>query len=294
MNAATRTGFLAALGAYFIWGLLPLYFKALPHIAPQEMLAHRILWSLPTGLILLLIANQWPEIRSALTWRRFGWLVLSSSLLAVNWFTYITAVGQARVMEASLGYFITPLVMVLTGVFLFRERLNGLQAAALALSALGVIIIGAAYGHVPYMALALCGSWVCYSIIRKQVQIDSRAGFTLEAAILFPLAAFWLWTFNQAPDGRLMGDGGLDIPLLILSGPITAFPLILFAIGARRLKLSTIGMMQYIGPSLQFLVALYLGEKFGPTHAAGFGCIWLALAIFSVDSLIREKQRAAA
>ncbi len=293
MSPAARLGFSAAFAAYLIWGLLPLYFKALPHIAPKEMLAHRILWSVPTGLIAIAFAGQIRAALSGLTLKRFGWLVLASILLALNWFTYITAVGEGRVMEASLGYFITPLVMVLTGVFLFRDPMNFAQGAALGLSALGVIIIGLAYGHVPYMALALCATWVTYSIIRKQVQIDARVGFTIEAAILFPIAAVWLWTFATSPGGRAMGEGSLDIPLLMLSGPITAIPLILFAIGARRLRLSTIGMMQFIGPTLQFLVGLAFGEDFGPMHAAGFGLIWLALAIFAGDSLLKERRLAA-
>lgn len=290
MSPAARFGFLSAFGAYLIWGLLPLYFKALAHIAPQEMLAHRILWSVPTGLILIVFAGQIRDALRSLTLKRFGWLALASVLLALNWFTYISAVAQGRVMEASLGYFITPLVMVLVGVFLLKEPMNAAQGLALAISAAGVGVIGLAYGHVPYMALALCATWVTYSIIRKQVQVDARIGFTIEAAILLPFAAVWLWTFAASPGGRWMGEGGLDIPLLILSGPITAVPLILFAMGAKRLRLSTIGMMQFIGPTLQFLVGLAFGEDFTPTHAAGFGLIWLALALFALDSMVKERR----
>ncbi len=293
MSPAARFGFLSALCAYVIWGLLPLYFKALPHIAPQEMLAHRIIWSVPTGLILIVFAGQIRDALKSVTLKRFGWLALASVLLALNWFIYISAVAQDRVMEASLGYFITPLVMVIVGVFLLKEPMNAAQGFALAISTVGVFVIGLAYGHVPYMALALTATWVTYSIIRKQVQVDARVGFTIEAAILLPFAAVWLWTFAHSAGGRAMGGGGLDIALLMLSGPITAVPLILFAMGAKRLRLSTIGMMQFIGPTLQFVVALILGEDFGLTHAIGFGLIWSALGIFALDSVLKERRIAA-
>jgi chloramphenicol-sensitive protein RarD len=292
MSPAFRLGFPAALCAFVIWGLLPLYFRALSHMAPQEMLAHRIVWSVPTGLVLLAMASQWTALRAALTWRRLGWLGLSSLLLGMNWFIYIWAVGQGRVMEGSLGYFINPLVAVLIGVGFLGEKLHRLQALAVLIAALGVIIMAVALGHVPWVSFALCATWAPYALIRKQVQIDSRAGFTIEAAFLFPIAAAWLWSFASAPGGRWFGEGGADILLLLASGPITAVPLILFAIGAKRLNMSTIGIMQYVGPTLQFMVALFLGEKFGWVHAAGFACIWLAIALFTAEGLRAQKTPA--
>jgi chloramphenicol-sensitive protein RarD len=286
-----RLGFLCCLGCYTIWGCLPLYFRALDHIAPDEMLAHRIIWSVPTGLIFMAIARNWSELKAALTRRRIIYLTGSALLIGLNWLIYIWAVGQERVMEASLGYYINPLVNVLIGAVFFAERLRIAQWVAVALATIGVTIMTMALGSLPWVALVLCFTFAFYSVIRKQVQVDSRAGFVVEAAILAPLALIWLGWFVGQPSGRLMGEGGMDIPLLLASGPITAVPLILFAVAAKRLRFSTIGMMQYIGPTLQFLIAVALfKEPFGQTHAWAFGFIWLALIVFSTDSLVGDAK----
>lgn len=291
MSPAMRLGFLCCLGCYTIWGCLPLYFRALDHIAPDEMLAHRIIWSVPTGLIFMAIARNWSELKAALTRRRIIYLTGSALLIGLNWLIYIWAVGQERVMEASLGYYINPLVNVLIGAVFFAERLRIAQWVAVALATIGVTIMTMALGSLPWVALVLCFTFAFYSVIRKQVQVDSRAGFVVEAAILAPLALIWLGWFVGQPSGRLMGEGGMDIPLLLASGPITAVPLILFAVAAKRLRFSTIGMMQYIGPTLQFLIAVALfKEPFGQTHAWAFGFIWLALIVFSTDSLVGDAK----
>jgi chloramphenicol-sensitive protein RarD len=286
-----RLGFLCCLGCYTIWGCLPLYFRALDHIAPDEMLAHRIIWSVPTGLIFMAIARNWSELKAALTRRRIIYLTGSALLIGLNWLIYIWAVGQERVMEASLGYYINPLVNVLIGAVFFAERLRIAQWVAVALATIGVTIMTMALGYLPWVALVLCFTFAFYSVIRKQVQVDSRAGFVVEAAILAPLALIWLGWFVGQPSGRLMGEGGMDIPLLLASGPITAVPLILFAVAAKRLRFSTIGMMQYIGPTLQFLIAVALfKEPFGQIHGWAFGFIWLALIVFSTDSLVGDAK----
>lgn len=291
MSSNLRLGFLCCLGCYTIWGCLPLYFRALDHIAPAEMLAHRIIWSVPTGLILIAIARNWAQLRAALTRQHMMWLTVSALLIGVNWLVYIWAVSQERVMEASLGYYINPLVNVLIGAVFFAERLRPAQWAAVGLASIGVAIMTSALGYIPWVALVLCFTFAFYSIIRKQVQVDSRAGFVVEAALLAPLAMLWLGWFVGQPGGRLMGDGGWDIPLLLVSGPITAVPLILFAIAAKRLRLSTIGMMQYLGPTLQFLISvLVFKEVFGLTHAVAFAFIWTALIVFTIDSLMGEAK----
>ncbi|MEO0608664.1 MAG: EamA family transporter RarD [Pseudomonadota bacterium] len=291
MSPSLRIGFFCCLGCYLIWGCLPLYFRALDHIAPMEMLAHRIIWSVPTGLVLILIARNWRQLRQALTLQRVLWLTLSAAMIGLNWFVYIVAVGQERVMEASLGYYINPLVNVLVGAVFFSERLRQTQWIAVALAAIGVWIMTHALGYFPWIALVLCFTFGFYSVIRKQVQVDSRAGFLVESAILAPLAMLWLGWFVGQPDGRWMGDGGWDIPMLLAAGPVTAVPLILFALAAKRLRLSTIGMMQYIGPTLQFLISVYVfGEVFDLTHALAFAFIWTAVIVFTVDSLLGEAK----
>ena len=291
MSSNLRLGFLCCLGCYTIWGCLPLYFRVLDHISPMEMLAHRIIWSVPTGLILIVIARNWAQLRAALTREHVLWLTLSALLIGANWLVYIWAVSQERVMEASLGYYINPLVNVLIGAVFFAERLRPAQWAAVGLAGIGVAVMTSALGYVPWVALVLCFTFAFYSIIRKQVQVDSRAGFVVEAALLAPLALMWMGWFVGQPGGRLIGDGGWDIPLLLVSGPITAVPLILFAIAAKRLRLSTIGMMQYLGPTLQFLISvLIFKEAFGLTHAIAFAFIWTALIVFTIDSLVGEAK----
>jgi len=286
MSSELRLGFISALGAYLIWGFLPLYFKAMGHIQPELMLAQRIVWSLPTGLILLALAGQLPALKAALKWKTALWLTLSSVLIALNWLVYIWAVGQDRVLEASFGYYINPLVNVAIGAVFFAESLNRSQWSAVGLASIGVGMMGLALGAVPLVALVLCFSFAGYSLIRKLIQVDGRAGFVVEAAILFPLAVLWMVQFAGA-GGAVWGKGTvLDVSLLALSGPLTAVPLILFALAAKRLTLATIGMMQYIGPTLQFLLALIVfKETFGWVHGAAFAFIWLALIIFSGDGL---------
>ncbi len=290
MTSHIRLGFLAALVSYLVWGLLPLYFKLMAHIPPDLMLAHRVIWAMPTGLLLLLVAGQLPALRAALTWRRARWLMLSAVLIGANWFVYIWAVGQDRVLEASLGYYINPLVNVAIGSVFFAERLNRTQWIAVGLAGIGVAIMAVALGHLPLIALFLCFSFAGYSIIRKQVAVDGRGGFVVESALLLPIAAVWLWQYG-AGGGEAWGTGSPgDVFWLLMAGPITAVPLILFAVAARRLTLSTIGMMQYIGPTLQFLLAvLVFREAFSLWHAAAFAFIWGAVALFSSDRIAAAR-----
>ena len=273
-----------------IWGLLPLYFKVLGHIPPTDMLAHRIVWSVPTGIVFLAISSRWDDLRLALTPGKLKWLLLSGCMIGANWFLYIWAVGEDRVMEASLGYYINPLVNVLIGFVFLSERLRVAQWIAVGLAAIGVLIMTAAFGRFPWVSLVLCLTFAIYSLIRKQVQVDARAGFVVEAAMLLPVAAGWLIHRGTLVGADVLGQSVTDIPLLILSGPITAVPLILFAIAAKRLMLSTVGMFQYLAPTLQFLIALLLGEPFGLTHAIAFGFIWAALILFTTDSVLGNRR----
>ena len=291
MNAETRLGFVAGLGAYFIWGSLPLYIRLMQHIGAADLLAHRVVWSVPTALIFIAIAANWRDVRAAVKWDKLKWLLISGLLIGANWGCYIWAVNAGRTMEASLGYYINPLVNVVFGMIFFSERLRIAQWIAVAIATVGVGILTVAFGRVPWVALFLCMTFACYSLIRKQVAIDSRAGFLMDVLLLVPFAVSWLaWVAGQ-PDARVFGEGGWDVALLVAAGPITSVPLILFALSARRLKLSTIGMMQYVGPTLQFLIAVLLfREPFGWTHAAAFGFIWTALVVFTTDSVMGEAK----
>jgi chloramphenicol-sensitive protein RarD len=292
MNAALRLGFPAALGAYLIWGSLPLYIRAMNHVSAFELLAHRVIWSVPTAIALIALAANWRDVKAAFTGGNLKWLALSGVLIGSNWAIYIWAINAERAIEASLGYYINPLVNVLFGMLFFSEKLRTAQWVAVLIAATGVGVMAFAFGHVPWVALALCATFAAYSVIRKKVAIDSRAGFLVEVALLAPLAAAWLvWFATTQPGGRWMGEGGWDIALLIAAGPITAFPLILFALAAKRLKLSTVGMMQYIGPTLQFLIAIFIfKEAFTMSHAVAFGFIWTALLIFTADSLMGDAK----
>lgn len=291
MSPELRLGFLSAFGAYLIWGGLPLYFRALDHIAPQEMLAHRILWGLPTALIFITLAARWKDLRAALTPRRVGYLAISATLIALNWLVYIWAVSAERVTEASLGYFINPLVSVLLGMIFFSEKLRPAQWAAIAVAAVGVGVLTWELGRLPWVSLILCFTFATYGAVRKFVIVDSRIGFAVETALLFPVAFVWMTWFQSTSGGGWMGEGGLDYLLLPLAGPITAVPLILFALAAKRLKLATIGMMQYLTPTLQFLIAvLIFREPFGAVDAVAFALIWTALAIFTTDSVLGERK----
>lgn len=290
MNTQIRLGFLCSLGCYLIWGVLPLYFRTVDHIVPPAVLAHRIIWSVPTALVFILIASNWSQIRAVLTVRRMLLLSLSALLIGTNWLIYIYAVDQERVMEASLGYYINPLANVVLGGIVFKERLRRVQWLAFAIAALGVLIMTVAYGNFPWLALSLGLSFALYGVIRKLVIVDSRVGFLMETMILLPFAIIGLLilTSSNAPV-EMTGAG--SIGLLMLAGPITAVPLILFGVAAKRLQLSTIGMMQYIAPTLQFLVAvLIFKEPFGDDDLVAFAAIWTALLIYSTDSVMHEQK----
>ena len=291
MSAELRLGFLSAFGAYLLWGGLPLYFRALDHIGPQEMLAHRILWGLPTALIFVTLAARWKDLRAALTRRRIAYLAVSAALIAVNWLVYIWAVSAERVTEASLGYFINPLVSVLIGMVFFSEKLRPAQWVAIGVAACGVAVLTWELGRLPWVSLVLCFSFASYGAVRKQIKVDSRIGFAVETALLFPIAFLWLAWFQGTGQGGWVGDYGWDWLVLPLAGPITAVPLILFALAAKRLKLATIGMMQYMTPTIQFLIAVLLfREPFGTVDAIAFGLIWTALVIFTTDSVMGERK----
>jgi chloramphenicol-sensitive protein RarD len=290
-RAEMKTGLMAAIGAYVLWGFLPLYFKLLGETSPIVILSHRIVWSVPTALILVAAAGKMGELRAILSQRKilFG-LFLSSLAIASNWTIYIWAVTHNRVLEGSLGYFINPLVTFAFAAIFFGERFKPLQLAALGIAAAGVLNQTLVVGQFPWISLSLAFSFAIYGAIRKKIPVDSRVGFAAEALWLAPVAALYLLFFLPAGT-HAFGDGNIGlVVLLFAAGPVTAAPLILFAMGARRLRLSTIGILQYIGPSLQFMIALALGEAFTPGHAVTFGLIWLGVLVFTFSALRTERK----
>ncbi len=290
MTQDQRFGLMTGMGAYFIWGFLPLYLALLRHIEPADFLAHRVLWSVPTGLLLVVLAGRWRDVMTILASRNALWLALASLLIGTNWLIFIWAVGQERVMEASLGYFINPLVNVAVAAIFLSEKLRRLQWVAVIIAAIAVTVETFALGRLPWVALALSATFASYGLIKRQLVVDSRVSFTVEVLFILPLAVLWIGV--ALFQGRnIVGNGGTDILLLLLAGPLTATPLLLFTLAARRLKFSTLGIMQYLGPSLQFGVALALGEMLTPVRTITFVLIWLAVILFSVDAIRFDRQQ---
>lgn len=282
-DADIRSGLFAAVAAYGMWGFLPLYFQFLGDLPPLVILAHRIVWSVPTALILVLAAGKWADFAGVLRQPRMMLTLLTSSVaIATNWTIYIWAVTNDRILEGSLGYYINPLIVFVFAAMFFNERFRPLQLVAVVVAAMGVVNQTLVVGEFPWVSLSLAMSFAIYGAVRKTTAIDSRVGFGMEALLLAPAALLYLAFFLPA-GGRAFGSGdpGL-IALLVLAGPLTATPLILFAIGARRLRLSTIGILQYIAPSVQFGIGLAMGEKFTMGHAVTFGLIWTGVILFTL------------
>ncbi|HWT13629.1 MAG TPA: EamA family transporter RarD [Allosphingosinicella sp.] len=281
----TRAGLLLGIGAYLLWGVLPLYFKALVHVAPTEIVAHRIVWSLVFLGALATLWRRWSAIRAAVTTSRvLMTLMLTALLIGTNWLVYIYAVVSGHVLEGSLGYYLNPLVNVLLGVLLLKEKLSRAQLFATALAAAGVAVLAAGAGSGLWISLTLAASFALYGFLRKVAPVDSLEGLSIETALLAPIALAWvLWLQQQGASGFGVFGATTDL-LLVLGGAITAIPLLLFTAAARRLPYSTLGFLQYIAPSLQFLLAvLAFGEPLTTPHLLCFGAIWAALAIFSFE-----------
>ncbi|MDZ7828603.1 MAG: EamA family transporter RarD [Halofilum sp. (in: g-proteobacteria)] len=280
------------VAAFGLWGLFPLYFKAVSSVPAPEVLAHRILWSVAWVAALLWLLRQWPEVRRALKDRSTaGRLLLSAVLIAVNWLVFIWAVANERVLEASLGYFITPLVSVLLGRLVLGERLARLQVVAVVLAAAGVGYMLVDLGKLPWVSLALAATFGSYGLARKTTAVAAAPGLFVETLLLAPVAAgFLLWLGADGTFGRT----GIDMDLLLVAaGLVTAAPLILFAQAARRLRLGSLGLFQYLTPTCQMLLAVFaFGEAFTRGHAVTFGCIWLGLALYSWSTLQSRGSRA--
>lgn len=293
-------GFVAALGAFLIWGIInPVYFKAVSFVDPVEIMAHRIVWTVVLlGGFVLLTQGFGAILRAVGSWRRLGILAVTTVLITTNWGVFIWAVVSNQLVASSLGYYINPLVNVLLGVAFLGERLSRRQLAAVALAALGVLAMIVLHGSLPWISLILPVSFGLYGLIRKKAAIDPVIGLLVETALIFPFCLGYLLWLGAA---GAFATGGLGTGLLLLlSGPITGIPMVLFVYGAQRLNLSTVGLLQYIGPTGQLLMGVLLyGEAFTTGHAVVFACIWAALVLFSADTWslhradLRRRQAAA-
>jgi chloramphenicol-sensitive protein RarD len=294
-HARTRAGFLLGLGAYLLWGVLPLYFKALDHLLPSEIVAHRIVWSLVFLGTLVILWRRWPAIRLGLgSVRVMATLALTAVLIAGNWLVYVWAVLNGHLLEGSLGYYLNPLVNVLLGVLVLKERLTKAQTFAVVLAGTGVAVLAAGAGDAIWISLTLACSFALYGFFRKVAPVESLEGLSIETAFLAPIALGWILWLEGTGQGKLTSDPVTTI-LIMLAGAATAIPLLLFTAAAKRLPYSTLGFLQYIAPSIQFLIAVLLfGEELTTAHALCFGAIWAALVIFAVDGVLNGRAAARA
>jgi chloramphenicol-sensitive protein RarD len=286
-------GILAGLGAYLMWGLFPVYWKWLQTVPASQILGHRMAWSLIFVIGVLALQRDWAWLGPVLRQRKTLLVyTLAAVLLSCNWFIYIWGVNAGFIVETSLGYFINPLVNVLLGVIFFKEKLRRPQAAAAMLAGVGVLYLTFNYGRLPWIALALAFSFATYGLLKKTAPLNATRSFTLETLVMFLPAVAFLLTQEINGVGAFAHQGWLVTLLLVLAGPVTSVPLILFGVAARRIPLSMIGFLQYLAPTLQFLIGVFIyHESFPPSRLLGFSLIWLALSIYSLDSVLNSRRK---
>lgn len=284
-----RRGVAAAIGAYAIWGLFPAFWPLLAPAVPVEVLAHRIAWTAVLMVVVISLTRRWSELRK-LSGRSWAMVAAAGALITVNWGLYIYAVFAGHVVDAALGYFVSPLVSVLLGVVVLHERLRRVQWVAVALGAVAVVVIAVEAGRLPWIALGLAASFGLYGLLKSMIPLSATAGVAAEGLVLAPAAVAVIVAFEATGAGTLTGHGvGHDL-LLMAAGPVTAVPLALYGAAARRVPLSTIGVLMYLNPSLQFLWGVFVvGEAMPATRWIGFVLVWVALAAFTVD-LVRANR----
>ncbi|MEM7704928.1 MAG: EamA family transporter RarD [Pseudomonadota bacterium] len=299
MNATPRAaqqpqandGLTAAVAAYLLWGFMPLYFKWVVTVPALEMLAHRVVWAVPFGLAIVIVRRQLGELVGILRKpSTLAWLCLSATVIALNWITYILAVQREQVFQASLGYYINPLMYVLVGVMFFGERLGRPQWLAVLLAAAGVTVLTVSGGQVPWLALGLAVSFTVYGVVRKQVAVGAMPGLLIETLLLAPLAVGYLYWLVSSEQLVFLNTATNQNIGLMLGGPLTVLPLLFFAVAARRLTLSAIAFLQFMAPTIQFLLGVYFGEPITPATAICFALIWCGVALFAWDALGRWRS----
>ncbi|GLY62516.1 chloramphenicol resistance permease RarD [Pectobacterium carotovorum subsp. carotovorum] len=293
MNAQqTREGIFFALGAYFIWGIAPVYFKLLEHVPPNEILTHRIIWSFFFMLLLLTIGRKWRQVSLACrNVKHLFLLALTAVLIGGNWLLYIWAVNNHHMLEASLGYFINPLVNVMLGMIFLGERFRRLQWLAVLLAVTGVLVQLWTFGSLPVIALGLAFSFALYGLLRKKIGIDGQTGMLIETLWLLPVAVIYLFFITDTPSSHLTTNSWSLNLLLLSAGIVTTVPLLFFTAAAMRLRLSTLGFFQYLGPTIMFILAVvFYGETFSSDKLITFAFIWSALALFILDALYTQRK----
>jgi chloramphenicol-sensitive protein RarD len=291
-NVDTREGFLIALATYFFWGFLPFYMKAVAHIPAAEVVAHRIVWSVPIAGAIILLSGNMTEIRRALSSpRTVALAALTASIITINWGIYVWSIAAGRALESALGYYINPLFSIFLAAMLLGERLTRLQIAAVVLAGLAVAFLTWEAGSLPWVSVCLTFSWGFYALFKKTLAVGASEGFFLEVLLLsIPAAGYIVW-LEVTGRGHFLTTGAYDTTMLLLAGVITAVPLIMYAHGAKLLRLSTIGIMQYIAPTMIFVIAVFVfGEPFGYARMVAFALIWSALALYSF-SLFQNRRR---
>ncbi|MFN3282247.1 MAG: EamA family transporter RarD [Tabrizicola sp.] len=290
----TLPGFLYALTAYLLWGFLPIYMKALAHVPPVEVIAHRVIWSVPIAILVLVWLGRTADLKAALrSPRMLGMAATTAALISVNWGIYVWAIGSGHALDAALGYYINPLFSIFLGAVLLGERMGRMQMVAIALAVAAVGILTWEAGRLPVVALGLTLTWGVYAYLKRRLPIGPNQGFTLEVLILLvPALAYAGWLQAQGT-GHFLTDGAWDTSLLLGCGIVTAVPLMIYANGAKGLTLSTIAIMQYIAPTMIFLTAVFVfGEPFSGVKLMAFALIWAALAVYSVPILVARINRA--
>jgi chloramphenicol-sensitive protein RarD len=293
-NTALRGGIISAISAYVMWGIAPLYFKLLDQINADEILVHRVIWSTVLLLVVVIGAKKWPNFVATIYQPKIVFrLTITASFLAVNWFLFIWAVNNDHLLDASLGYYINPLLSVALGVIFLNERLRPWQLFAVALALIGVIIQLIMMGSLPIVSLALAGTFGIYGLLRKKMHLDSFVGLLIESLMMLPLAVvYWLFFLDTSTSNMTVNSMNLNI-ILICAGIVTTAPLLCFTAAAKRMTLTALGFFQYIGPSIMFILAtLYYQEPLLFAKLLTFGFIWTALAIFSIDSINARKEKA--
>lgn len=285
-----RSGLLFGAGAYGMWGLFPAFFPLLKPAGAVEILAHRIIWSLVLMAVVITAVGRLGDLR-AITGRTWLLLVAAAALISVNWAIYVYAVNNGHVVDAALGYFINPLVTVALGMLIFRERLNRAQVAALAIAVVAVAVLAVQVGSLPYIGLGLALSFALYGAVKKTVDTDPRVSVGVEAGLAAPFALGYLAVLQWSGQGTFWGHGGAHVVLMVLSGVCTAIPLLLFAAAAQRLPMVTLGLLFYLTPVMQMTWGVLVGhEPMPPARWFGFALIWAALAVFSVDAVLRARS----
>ncbi len=288
----TRLGVILALVAYFIWGVAPAYFKLIHQVPADEILTHRVIWSFFFMLVLISLSRQWTQVKQILrTPKKIPALALSAVLVGGNWLLFIWAVNNGHMLEASLGYFINPLVNVVLGMIFLGERFRRMQWVAVLLAACGVLVQLWTFGSLPLIALGLAFSFAFYGLVRKKIAVDAQTGMLVETLWLLPVAGIYLFGFADSATSHLGANPWSLNLLLIAAGVVTTIPLLCFTGAATRLRLSTLGFFQYIGPTLMFILAVtFYGEVPGPDKLVTFAFIWAALAVFIIDAIYTLKR----